>query len=271
MSGFTKLFASIIHSTIWREEMHVKVTWITMLALADQNGYVHASIPGLADAARVTLEQVQDALERLRSPDEFSRTKEHEGRRIEDADGGWFILNYPKYRKLRQKEERRTQVREAVAKHRRNKKLSAEINDDYSNQLKSDVSNVSRGKPKQKQKQKQITPKGVAEVSAVTRAKNLFCTLYEQHQGTKAPLNHAKDGKLLKELLAQRGEEEVTWLVTQFLTDPPSWVATEAGLSVGTLVASVPKLLLRKSQGSDLAAAAFARARAKREPDDEQF
>src|SRR3990167_4075212 len=48
--GFTKLFAGLVHSTVWREDMHVKVVWITLLALADRNGEVLASIPGLADA-----------------------------------------------------------------------------------------------------------------------------------------------------------------------------------------------------------------------------
>ena len=38
------------------------------------------------------------ALATLSSPDEFSRSTEHEGRRIVAVDGGWQILNYLKYR-----------------------------------------------------------------------------------------------------------------------------------------------------------------------------
>ena len=133
VAGFTKLFAGLVHSTVWREEMHVKVVWITMLALADRNGDVLASMPGLADAARVSLAQCEDALRRLSSPDKHSRTKDHEGRRIEPCDGGWHLLNYIKYRNLRDDENRRQQVREAVRRHRQKQQAA--------------VINVSRGKP----------------------------------------------------------------------------------------------------------------------------
>lgn len=121
MTGFTKLWSMIVNSTIWRDEMHVKVVWVTMLAMADRDGYVTSSLPGLADVARVPLDQTIDALQRLSSPDPYSRTKDHEGRRIEEVEGGWHILNYLKYRNLKSQEERRLQVREAVARYREKK------------------------------------------------------------------------------------------------------------------------------------------------------
>ncbi len=127
---YTKLFNTIIHSTVWREEMHVKVVWITMLAMADPEGDVWASIPGLADAARVSLDQCQDALARLSCPDPYSRTREHEGRRIVMIDGGWRLLNYPKYRQMRDAEHRRAQVREAVRRHRAGRQQSVGVKSD---------------------------------------------------------------------------------------------------------------------------------------------
>jgi hypothetical protein len=96
--GWTKLDNGIIHSTIWRESKETKIVWITMLAMVDKNGNVAASIPGLADAARVTIDECQSALETLLSPDRWSRSKEHEGRRIEEIDGGWHLLNHARYR-----------------------------------------------------------------------------------------------------------------------------------------------------------------------------
>lgn len=69
-----------------------------MLCMADKNGVVEASVPGLADLARVELKDCEDALERLSSPDKYSRSQDFEGRRIEIADGGWLLLNYKKYR-----------------------------------------------------------------------------------------------------------------------------------------------------------------------------
>ena len=98
MSGFTKLQASIIHSTIWREPDHIRIVWITMLAMADSKGRVEGSVPGLADIARVSFENCQLALLRLSSPDPWSRDPDNEGRRIKAIRGGWLILNYMKYR-----------------------------------------------------------------------------------------------------------------------------------------------------------------------------
>lgn len=101
MSGFAKLFSSIVTSTIWREADHVRLVWITMLAIADRHGVVEASVPGLADLARVDLTDCVAALKRLAEPDEWSRTKEHEGRRIAEIPGGWRLLNYAAYRDRR--------------------------------------------------------------------------------------------------------------------------------------------------------------------------
>jgi hypothetical protein len=107
MAGYTKLFATIIHSTIWQEPIHVKVVWITLLALKDRDGMVKCSIPGLAAAAGVSIPQVEESLAKFRAPDQYSTTKDNEGRRIEDADGGWFILNHFKYQEEMSAEDRR--------------------------------------------------------------------------------------------------------------------------------------------------------------------
>ena len=120
--GYSKLFSDIIHSTVWREAMHVKVVWITMLAMADRHGQVMSSIPGLADSAKVTLEQCLDALEIFKSPDEYSRTKDYEGRRIIDIDGGWLILNYDKFRARKDDEEQRQRTKERVRRYRERQK-----------------------------------------------------------------------------------------------------------------------------------------------------
>jgi len=95
---YTKLFSSIVHSTIWREPDHVRLIFITLLALKERDGTVQASLPGLADAARVTLEQAEEAITRLMEPDQYSRNPANEGRRIKQCDGGWLLLNAEYYR-----------------------------------------------------------------------------------------------------------------------------------------------------------------------------
>lgn len=123
MAGYTKLFASILHSTIWREPAHVRLVWITMLAMSDRDGVVEASVPGLADMARVSIEECQDALSSLSSPDDHSRSKDHEGRRITEIRGGWTILNYGYYRDKQSAEAAREKNAERVQRYRERKAL----------------------------------------------------------------------------------------------------------------------------------------------------
>lgn len=121
MKPFTKLFASIISSSIWRATKETKVVWITMLAMSDKDGEVWASVGGLADMARITKDECRKALDELLAPDDDSRTKEYDGRRIEEIPGGWRVLNYKKYRELGRTEDRR----EYFAEHKRNARAAA--------------------------------------------------------------------------------------------------------------------------------------------------
>lgn len=118
--SYTKLFASILDSTIWQEDLPVKVVWITLLAMADRDGVVEASVPGLARRANVTIEQAEHAIARLSAPDPYSRTKEHEGRRIAELDqgGGWRLLNFEKYRAKLDAEDQRQKAAERQQRKR---------------------------------------------------------------------------------------------------------------------------------------------------------
>jgi hypothetical protein len=118
MSGYTKVHASLIHSTVWREPDHVRIVWMTMLAMADRDGIVEASVPGLADAARKSIEDTEKALARLMEPDPYSRTPDHEGRRIEPVRGGWRLLNHGIYRDKASVEESREKAAARQARKR---------------------------------------------------------------------------------------------------------------------------------------------------------
>ena len=118
MAGFTKLFSSILDSTIWQEPNETRLLWITMLAMSDANGEIQSSIPGLARRAAITLDQCEVGLETLLSPDNYSRTKDHEGRRIMAVNGGWQLLNHGRYRALLSYEERKEYNRIKQAERR---------------------------------------------------------------------------------------------------------------------------------------------------------
>lgn len=128
MAGYTKLFNSILASTIWRADDKTRIVWITLLAMADKDGIAEGSIPGLADLARVSIEDCEAALAELMAPDKYSRTSEFEGRRIEAVDGGWLLLNHAKYRAKMSEDDIRERNRQRQAKWReKNKPVTHDV------------------------------------------------------------------------------------------------------------------------------------------------
>lgn len=125
--GYTKLFSEILDSTVWRAGDSTRLVWITMLAMADKNGEVMASVPGLADRAKVGMDECVAALETLKSPDEWSRSQEHDGRRIIEIDGGWEILNHAKYRRKASEEDRREKSAERMRRYRERNAASRDV------------------------------------------------------------------------------------------------------------------------------------------------
>lgn len=139
MNGYTKLFRTIIVSTIWQEPLETKVLWITMLALKDADGKVIASIPGLANSAGISIDKTIEGLEKFKAPDQYSTTKTKEGRRIEEIEGGWFIINHFKYLEELSLEDRRAywamKKREARARGNKVKKKIARREEEHMQRL----------------------------------------------------------------------------------------------------------------------------------------
>ena len=126
---YVKVFADILQSTVWSEDSDTRIVWLTLLLLAEEDGLVRATAPGIAHLARVPLDRTCAAIERFESPDEFSRTPENEGRRLERVDGGYVILNYARYRALKTRAEQREQTRKRVQAFRERKRLEKAVAD----------------------------------------------------------------------------------------------------------------------------------------------
>ena len=124
---YSKLFASLLTSSVWDTDIETRVVWITLLALKDQDGFARvATVEGLARLARVTPEGAAKAVDILTAPDPDSSDPEHDGRRIERAPGGWIVLNAKKYDALGSEQHRREKNAEYVRKHRERKREEAE-------------------------------------------------------------------------------------------------------------------------------------------------
>lgn len=107
MSGYSKLHSSIATSSLMALPVATRWVWTFMLSQANAQGIVEGSVSGLAIAAHVTLDECQAAIDTFLAPDTYSRTKDLEGRRLIEIDGGWRIVSYPKWRFKLSAEERR--------------------------------------------------------------------------------------------------------------------------------------------------------------------
>lgn len=118
---YGKLYASLYSGTL-RGKAHAILVFTNMIACADRHGVVDKHPRAIADEVGLPVEDVQAAIEFLMEPDEESRSTEEEGRRVvlltSTRTWGWRIVNYPKYRAIRNEEERRESVRKATAKWR---------------------------------------------------------------------------------------------------------------------------------------------------------
>ncbi len=121
---YSKLFSSLVHSSLWCQPDHIRLLFITLLALSDRDGIIYGSRAGLERAACIDPDAClnRDPWKELMEPDSNSsdllRNPDNEGRRIEEIPGGFKIINYTYYRGLRDAEDRRIQNQEAQRRHR---------------------------------------------------------------------------------------------------------------------------------------------------------
>ncbi len=97
--------------------------------MSDWHGRIEASIPGLANRARVPVEDCRTALDTFQSPDRDSRNPANEGRRIEvlPEGGGWRLLNHEHYRDLIDQAQRQERQKIYMRTYRAKKKANITI------------------------------------------------------------------------------------------------------------------------------------------------
>ena len=149
---FVKLDCGILDSTLWVQPAQREI-FITSLLMAmpyetkiplpqlevrslertgfivspGWYGFVAAAGVGIIRRAQIDENIGLDALEALGSPDQESRSPEHDGRRLVRVDGGYIVLNYQKYRDRdytgaerarRYRERKLSSHRDSTASHR---------------------------------------------------------------------------------------------------------------------------------------------------------
>src|SRR4030095_5204935 len=99
MSNFALLWNKMLLSSLWiNGSKETKLLFVTMLMLKDADGIVLGSLVGLAAMARLTPEECKAALSELLGPDPDDTSGVLQGRRLEEINGGWRIVNHDLYR-----------------------------------------------------------------------------------------------------------------------------------------------------------------------------
>jgi hypothetical protein len=226
---FTKLSTGILDSTIWFAPDRTRLVWVTMLAMCDQWGRVLCSVPGLAHRARVPVEDAREAIASFLGPDPDSRTKDHDGRRIDEIDGGWRVLNHAKYRDLRAADERREQNNLAQKRHRA-KMASAGMSASVSTRQHGSAESAHTDTDTDTEKRKRTrAPRTIPETSVSEDAR--FLRFWKQYprkvskDAARAAFAAAKpDDALVERMLAAIGAQRAGWTEPQFVPYPATWL-----------------------------------------------
>ena len=103
--SYAKLFGTITDSSLWSATKDARILFVSMLARADATGFVEAALPGLARMANLTLPETEAALAVLMASDPYSKSTDHDGRRVVAVPRGWCLVTYMEYRERRDEEE----------------------------------------------------------------------------------------------------------------------------------------------------------------------
>lgn len=128
---FAKVFGQIFDSSI-AEDYNCRRMFMDLLVLADSTGAVDMTIEAISRRTNVPMEEVVKYVKELCQPDEKSRSKLEEGKRLVPLDSardwGWQIVNYAHYRKIRDEAARREYFRDKQREHRKkNKRVVKDI------------------------------------------------------------------------------------------------------------------------------------------------
>lgn len=128
---YAKIFSKIFDSSI-ADDWQQRVVFQDILILCNRDGIVDMTHEAISRRTNVPIEIVRESITKLESPDPKSNTPNEDGRRIErldeHRDWGWRIINFTKYRDIKNSEEMRSATRERVRKWREKKKKSSSNN-----------------------------------------------------------------------------------------------------------------------------------------------
>ena len=122
VAGYTPVFDTAFTGTLcgrWPDTG----AWFCLLAIADKNGVIDVTPQYISSVTGMSVDDLLECIDRFMQPDEFSRTKDEDGRRLVAVDPerqwGWKIVNHAKYReKARLQAKNAREVEDGTNKER---------------------------------------------------------------------------------------------------------------------------------------------------------
>jgi len=136
---YTPVFREFTTSSMWAETPATRCVWLYLLLHADPEGFVPGTVPGLAVAANVALDDTRSAVEKFMAPDPDSNSQSHEGRRLQKVPHGWRILNFEYWRELARREAEKARKRRYINARRRAENDTAPLEPEDVDALSTDV------------------------------------------------------------------------------------------------------------------------------------
>lgn len=203
MTGYTKLFGGeLITSSIWQEPNDCKVLWITILACKEADDICRATIPFLAKTASLSLEDCQKYLKQFQEPDPYSRSSDHEGRRIKKVPEGFFVLNGSKYREKLSETARKEYNRKRMAAWRQKQKDKEKVRSTTGDSLVTVCAHSTESEYRVQNKESTLF-----ELDCVDSAKKILSFL-NKRTGKNFRINNRSHLKIISSRLKEEGINE---------------------------------------------------------------
>ena len=216
---YGKVFASMYEGSLYGQ-WQALVTFQQMIVLADIDGRVDMTPQALAARTSIPFEIIQEGIRLLEAPDSYSRSADHDGRRIvrvdESRPWGWEIVNYKYYRNLATAEDKRRADRERIAAKRAVSQPVAECRD-----LSLDVANVAHAEAEVEAEVEVEASKKVPTepMSSSVEIDRVFDHWRTAHGHPRAKLD-AKRRKVIRGRLKEYTEADLCQAITGYLNSP---------------------------------------------------
>lgn len=127
---FVKLYSRITESSLMEQPIEVRYTFMMLLAIADPTGRVVGTDIAIARRINLPLLTFVNSVNSLKEPDPDSNSKEEDGRRVvsSDSERGYQIVNYQKYRNLKDENAKREYMRTYMRNRREAEKSVKSVN-----------------------------------------------------------------------------------------------------------------------------------------------